>query len=166
MRNLIAFPLLALAVILQSSVVSEVRLLSGHADLPLILLAAWALQERVDTAWHWGAVASLFAGIVSRLPFPVMIIGYFGVLFLARLLQRRVWQAPLLAMFSVVFLGTLSFHLLSFVALRSLGAPLDFGDVMGFVTLPSLLLNMLLSIPVHAFMRETSRWVYPAEAQV
>jgi rod shape-determining protein MreD len=165
MRNLIAFPLLALAVILQSSVVSRVQLLSGYADLPLVLLAAWALQDRVDTGWHWGAVVCLLAGFVSSLPFPVMIIGYFGVLFLARALQRRVWQAPLLAMFSVVFLGTLFFHLLSFIVLRFLGTPFAFGEVMGLITLPSLLLNMLLSIPIYAFMRDVSHWVYPAEAQ-
>jgi hypothetical protein len=68
-------------------------------------------------------------------------------------------------MFSVVFLGTLFFHLLSFIVLRFLGTPFAFGEVMGLITLPSLLLNMLLSIPIYAFMRDVSHWVYPAEAQ-
>ena len=163
MRNLIAFPLLGLAVILQSSAVSQVKLLSGYADLPLVLVAAWALQERVESAWHWGALTCLFVGYISSLPFPVVLIGYFGVLLLARLLQRRVWQAPLLAMFSVVFLGTLFFHLLSFLVLRFLGTPFAFGDVIGLITLPSLLLNMLLAIPMYAFMRDVSYWVYPIE---
>lgn len=165
MRNLIAFPLLGLAVILQSSVVSQVRLLSGYADLPLVLLAAWSLQERVDSAWHWGAVACLYAGFISKLPLPVILIGYSGVLLLARVLQRRVWQAPLLAMFSVVFFGTLFFHLLSFIVLRFLGAPFAFGEVMGLIVLPSLLLNMLLAVPLHPFMRDVSHWAYPAEGQ-
>ncbi|GJQ37012.1 MAG: hypothetical protein JETCAE01_30220 [Anaerolineaceae bacterium] len=163
MRNLIAFPLLGLAVILQSSIVSQIRLLNGYADLPLVLLAAWALQERVESAWHWGAVVCLFLGFISSLPLPVMILGYFGVLFVARILQRRVWQAPLLAMFSVVFLGTLFFHLLSFIILRFLGTTFSFGDVAGLVTLPSLLLNMLLCIPIYPFMRDVSHWVYPVE---
>ena len=166
MRNLVAFPLLALAVILQSSVVSQVRLLSGYADLLLVLLAAWSLQERVDSAWHWGAAACLMIGFVSNLPLGVIIVGYFGVLLLARVLQQRVWQAPLLAMFSVVFFGTLFFHILSFVVLSFLGTPLAFGEVMGLITLPSLLLNMLLSIPIYSSMRELSHWVYPLEGQV
>lgn len=163
MRNLIAFPLLGLAVILQSSIVSQVRLLSGYADLPLVLLAAWALQERVESSWHWGALTCLFVGFISNLPLPVTILGYMTVLFLARILQRRVWQAPLLAMFSVVFLGTLLFHGLSFIVLRFLGTPFVFGDVIGLITLPSLLLNMLLAIPIYAFMRDVSYWVYPIE---
>ena len=163
MRNLIAFPLLGLAVILQSSVVSQVHLLSGYADLPLVLLAAWALQERVDSSWHWGALTCLFIGFISRLPLPVIIGGYAGVLLLARILQRRVWQAPLLAMFSVVFLGTLFFQVLSFVVLGFLGTSFVFGDVIGVIILPSLLLNMLLAIPIYAFMRDLSYWVYPVE---
>jgi biotin transporter BioY len=102
-------------------------------------------------------------GFVSRMPWPVFVIGYLAVVFLAQTLQKRVWQAPLLAMFSVTLVGTLFMHLLSFVVLRILGTPFSFGDVMGSVTLPSLLLNMFFSIPVYTFMRDLARWVYPSE---
>ncbi len=163
MRNIVAFPLLALAVILQSSIVSQVKLLSGYADLPLIILAAWALQERVKSAWHWAALGCVMLGFVSRMPWPVFVIGYLAVVFAAQTLQRRVWQAPLLAMFSVTLIGTLFMHGLSFTVLRILGTPLSFGDVMGSITLPSLLLNMFFSIPIYTFMRDLARWVYPSE---
>jgi len=82
---------------------------------------------------------------------------------MAQVLQRRVWQAPLLAMFAVTFAGTIWMHLLSFLALRFLGSPLPFGDVLGLITLPSLLLNMLIAIPVYAWMRDLANWVYPSE---
>jgi rod shape-determining protein MreD len=163
MRNIIAFPLLGLAIILQSSIIGQVRLLSGYADLLLLILAAWALQERVKSAWHWAVVACLLIGFVSSMPWPVVVIGYLGVIFMAQILQRRVWQAPLLAMFSVIFMGTIFIHLVSFVVLRVLGTPLPFEDVISLITLPSLLLNMLFSIPVYALMRDLARWVYPFE---
>jgi len=163
MRNIIAFPLLGLAVILQSSVVSQIRLLSGYADLPLIMLAAWALQERVKSTWHWTVLACIMLGFVSNMPWPVLIVGYSAVVFIAQALQRRVWQAPLLAMFSVTFAGTLFMNLLSYAVLRILGTPFAFADVIGLIVLPSLLLNMLFSIPIYVFMRELSRWVYPVE---
>ena len=163
MRNIIAFPLLALAVILQSSIVSQVKLLSGYADLPLIILAAWALQERVKSAWHWALLGCVMLGFISKMPWPVFVIGYLVIVFIAQTLQRRVWQAPLLAMFSVTLIGTLFMHGLSFTILRILGTSLSFGEVMGSVTLPSLLLNMFFSIPIYAFMRDLARWVYPSE---
>ena len=55
MRNLVALPVILLTVILQSAVISRVYLLSGIADLPMVMLAAWALQEEVDSAWQWEA---------------------------------------------------------------------------------------------------------------
>ncbi|MHB8778238.1 MAG: hypothetical protein ACYC6R_10820 [Anaerolineales bacterium] len=163
MRNMIAFPLLGLAVILQSALVSQIKLISGYADLPLILLAAWALQERVKSSWHWAVTACFMLGFVSGMPWPVLTAGYLGVVFVAQILQRRVWQVPLLAMFSVVFIGTLFMHLLSFTVLRLSGTPFSFLDVMGLITLPSLLLNMLFSIPIYTFMRDLAYWVYPVE---
>jgi hypothetical protein len=163
MRNIIAFPLLLLAVILQSAVVSQIKLLSGFADLPLLVLGAWALQDRVKTAWHWAALGCAMLAFVSVMPLPVLVVGYLAVIFTAQTLQRRVWQAPLLAMFSVTFISTLFIHLLSYVALSVLGTPLGFYDVMGLIILPSLLLNMLFSIPIYVFMRDIAHWVYPAE---
>lgn len=163
MRNIVAFPLLGLAVIIQSAIVSQIKLLSGYADLPLLVLAAWALQQRVKSAWHWALLVCVMLGFVSSMPWPILVVSYLGLVFSAQALQRRVWQAPLLAMFSLTFLGTLFMHLLSFGVLSILGTPFIFADVMSLITLPSLLLNMLFSIPVYAFMREMANWVYPIE---
>ena len=162
MRNLIAVPVIVLAVILQSSIVSRVTLLSGIADLPMVMLAAWAMQDDVDTAWHWAVATGILVGFISGLSWLVPVLGYLVVVALAQVLQRRVWQAPLLAMFSVTFLGTISLSVFSLVALRFSGIPLGVADVFGLLTLPSILLNMLLAIPVFAVMRDLARWVYPS----
>jgi cell shape-determining protein MreD len=162
MRNLIAAPVIILAVMLQSAIISRITLLSGIADLPLVMLAAWALQEEVETAWHWAVATSLLVGFVSGVPLAIPVLGYLAVVLFAQLFQRRVWQAPLLAMFSITFLGTISMSLFSLVVLRFVGVPLPVSDVLGLVTLPGILLNMLLAIPVYAVMRDLARWVYPS----
>jgi hypothetical protein len=51
---------------------------------------------------------------------------------------------------------------LSFAVLSLSGINLPAGDVLGVLTLPSVLLNMLLAIPVYAVMRDLARWVYPS----
>jgi rod shape-determining protein MreD len=162
MRNLVAIPAILLAVILQSAVISRIYLLSGIADLPLVMLAAWALQEDVDSAWHWAVALGLMVGFVSGIPWYVPVISYGLIVALAQVLQRRVWQAPLLAMFSVTFLGTVIVSLLSFAVLRLSGVNMALEDVLGLLVLPSVLLNMLLAIPVYAVMRDLSRWAYPS----
>jgi rod shape-determining protein MreD len=162
MRNLIAVPVILLAVILQSSIVSRITLLTGTADLPLVMLAAWAMQDDVETAWHWAIAMGVLVGFVSGLSWVVPLASYILVIVLAQVLQRRVWQAPLLAMFSVTFLGTIGLSVFSLVVLRFSGISLAIADVFGLVTLPGILLNMLLAIPVFAVMRDLARWVYPA----
>ena len=166
MRNIIGIPLLALAVIAQLAIVSQFSLLAGYGDLVLVILAAWALQEGVTTAFQWAFLASIMVSLTSYLPWFIYLIGYFSVVFLALLLQQRVWQLPLLAMFSVTFLGTLIFHLLSFGYLVLSGDPLPFSDSMGLITLPSVLLNLLLAIPVFGIMRDLAHWVFPNVEEV
>ena len=161
MRNLVAAPVILLAVMVQSAIVSRIYLLSGIADLPLVMLAAWALQEEVNTAWHWAVAAGLLVGFVSGIAWFVPVISYLIVVLFAQLLQKRVWQAPLLAMFVVTFLGTIVLYLLSFATLRLSGVPLPVSDTLGLLTLPGVLLNMLLAIPAYAVMRDLSRWVHP-----
>jgi len=162
MRNLVAVPVILLSVILQSAVISRVYLLSGIADLPMVMLAAWALQEEVDSAWQWAAATGLLVGFISGIPLLVPVLGYLAIVMFARIIQRRVWQAPLLAMFSITFLGTLLVSFLSIAALRLSGVDLPIEDVLGLLTLPAVLLNLLIAVPVYAVMRDLARWVYPS----
>ena len=104
---LVALPLLILLVILQSAVVSRIPLLEGQADLILLAVLGWSLQERVRGVWFWVLIGGLAAGLASALPFGVLMASYLAAVGLASVLKRRVWKAPFLAMIASVFLGTL-----------------------------------------------------------
>jgi len=160
MRNLIAIPLLGFAVVVQTAIAGQITLLSGIVDIVLVMLAAWALQERVSTAFHWAFFAGLLASLVSRLPWFVYFTSYLGTVLLALLLQRRIWQVPMLAMFSVTFLGTILLHAASLGYLGLSGVSFSLADALGLVTLPSVLLNLLIAIPIFGLMRDVARWVF------
>ena len=162
-RNLIAFPLLALIVILQSTVISHITLLAGYADLMLIVLAAWALKADAATSWLWAILGGVMVSFLSGMPWPVYMAGYLFVVLLAQLLRQRVWRAPLLAMFSVIFIGTLTMNILALLVLNLLGTSLPVGDSLGLVILPSILLNLLFAIPVYAVIRDLAQWVSPIQ---
>lgn len=166
MASLVELPILLLALMLQSAVISRINLLYGSADLVLVILAAWALQGRIKNAWQWALAAGALVGFVSGLPWFVPLAGYLLVVGIARLLQRHVWQAPLLAMFTVSFVGTLFMHLLSLITLRLSGDPLPFGDSLSLITLPSILLNLFLAIPVYSLLKDLAGWLYPLEVEV
>ena len=166
MKELIAIPLLSLILIIQMAIISRIPLLGGYADLMLVALAAWSLQERVETAWLWAIFGGLLIGLTSALPWIIPIAGYLLTVALARILVRRIWQAPLLAMFAVVFIGTLLFHLISILVLRLLGNPLVVMDALSVITLPSIFLNLFLALPVFPILRDLSVWVYNIEDEI
>jgi hypothetical protein len=163
MKELIAIPLLSLILVFQMAVASRIPLLGGFADLMLVALAAWSLQERVETSWHWAIFGGLLVGWTSALPWFIPLFGYLIMVFVARLLVRRIWQAPLLAIFIIVFFGSITVHLVSVLSLRILGSPMAIGDSLSIVTLPSLLLNLFLAIPAYPIFRDLAVWVYDIE---
>lgn len=160
MAILLAIPVLGVATMIQTAILSRINLLSGSADLVLVILVAWALQEKVKTAWHWAVLGGLLIGVISGLPSAIPLISYLLVVGVARLLQRRVWQAPLLAAFIVVVVGTLLSHFLTISFLVITGSQIQLEKAISLITLPSLLLNMLLVIPINFLIRDLARVVY------
>ena len=73
---------------------------------------------------------------------------------------------PILAMFITTFFGTLISHLLSLIALRITGSPVSPWEALNQITMPSLLLNLLLSVPFYAFFSDLAKWIYPVELEM
>lgn len=148
---------------LQLAIVSRLPLIHGTADLILLALAAWALQERVKSAWQWAFLGGVAISFISGLPYLVPLIGYLLVTGIARMLQRRVWQTPILAMYIITILGTILYQILSIIALQASGTPIPFQQALTQVTLPSSLLNVLLALPVYTVITDIAHWVYPGD---
>lgn len=158
-----AFPVLVIAAMLQLAIFSRLPLLHGTADLMLVILVSWALQERVRTAWVWTIIGGGLITLVSGLPFYAPIFGYLIATGLARLLHHQVWQTPILAMFVTVFAATLIYHALSLFMLQIAGRGLPLLDSLTLITLPSVLLNLMLALPVYTLITDLAHWIYPAE---
>ena len=166
MATLIAIPVLGILAILQAALVSRLPLLHGTADVLLLMIVAWALHKRVDTAWQWCIIGGLMMNIISAVPLGVPLIGYSLSTALALALRRRVWQVPLLAMFLVTFLGTLTTQGITLLALRVTGSPIPIPEALNLVILPAILLNLLFAVPAYALATELADWLYPEEIKV
>jgi hypothetical protein len=166
MAILIAAPILALLIMIQTAVLSKIPLLQGTTDLVLVALLAWALQKRVRTAWFWAIMGGLLVGYVSALPFGAVLLGYLLAVGLAVLLKQRVWQVPILAMLVATLFGTLLVNLVVIAALRIGDTPLLFWEAINLVTLPSVLLNLLVAIPFYALFSDLANWLYPEPLEI
>jgi len=166
MINLIGIILFGILTIFQSTIVSTMPLLKGTADLILLFIVAWALQDRVDTAWQWCLIGGIFASLYSALPFGSFIVAYIICVGIARLLKRRIWKAPFLAMLAAIFISTLVIQLISLIARLIMGVSLPLTNILNLILLPSVLLNLILAIPVFSIMHDMADWLYPEKLDV
>jgi len=166
MATFIAIPVIGALAILQAGLISRLPLLHGTADLVLLMVVAWALQKRVETAWQWCIIGGLVVNIISAVPFGMPLLGYSLTTALALALHRRIWQVPILAMFLVTFVGTLITQGITILALRITGVPIPVPAALNLVILPSVLLNLLLSVPIYFLAGELAGWLYPEEIKI
>ena len=163
MAYFLAIIVLGVSLMIQTGIISRLPLLHGTADLMLLVLLSWVLQERVKAVWFWVLLCGAMVSLVSGLPFFMPVFGYLIVAGLARILRRQVWQVPILAMFVATFVSTLIYHAMSLAVLLVNGTNLPIMDSLTLVTLPSALLNLMLALPVYTVIADLAHWVSPSE---
>jgi cell shape-determining protein MreD len=150
-----------LALMLQYGIVSQTPLLAGYADLILLVVTAWGLHQRTRYFWVVILVISAMVGAISAEPMLIPIIVYMSVYLAAIWLRKKILQSPLLAMFFLIFVGTLFQHFLYMVSLFISRTAFSWREAIFNILLPSLILNMLLAIPVQALIQELARTSQP-----
>jgi rod shape-determining protein MreD len=145
--------LMFFAALLQSSIVGAAEVAGGTADLVLVSLAAVALLR----GSIYGAGAGFFAGLIvdtanlatlGQTSFLLTIAGYWIGRY-GETTGRDRSHAPLLsvAVITVLYaLASLALHVV-------LGDPVDARHVLVNALLPTVLLNLALTIPVYALVK-------------
>ncbi len=104
-------------------------------------------------------------GLLSKLQFYFYIPAYLIVVTLARWLRSRFWQAPIISMFVTTVMGTFFIQMGMLVVLQLSGTALRISEAFGYVILPSVLLNLILAIPVHALITDLAQTVYRSQGK-
>jgi cell shape-determining protein MreD len=165
LAHLLCAILLTIFFVLQSAIFSQSPLLSGTADILLLFLIAWSLQEQVKNSWLWTVITGLIISLISAMPFFTPLIGYLGVVGFSKLLQQKVWRIPVLAMFLIVLVGTIFQQSVYILALQAAGAPITWLQSLDNVMLPSILLNMIFALPMYAIVTDLAGRIYPLEVE-
>lgn len=158
---LLGFSGYLVTLMLQLSVFSQWKILSGNADLLLLFVIAWCLYDRSKYLWLLVLIMAGTTIFVSAAPIYITLVVYVGVYLLSRQIHSRMWQTPLLAMIVLTFIASLAQNALSIGTIFIRNININFSAALIEIALPSLLLNMLLAIPVHALVRELAYYAFP-----
>lgn len=166
MDVLIAWFFTALLATLQTAVLSQVHLLQGMGDLVLVVLLLWSTQAPPRATWLWTLSAGLLLGWLSALPWPAFLIAYVLCVALARLLRRWLWTLPFLASLLSVFTGTFLSLGIQWLTLQLQGISLPLPTAFNQIMLPSLLLNLGLTVLLYGWVHDLAAWLYPKTLEV
>jgi len=166
MAYVVGVPLLALLAVLQSAVLSEVRLLDGQADLVLLAVVAWALAERWMESLIWGMIGGLLIDLFSGIPFGATSVVLVVIAYLASFLEGRFWGAHVFLQMGIVLTASLVYHFYGLAVLALMGRTVDLSLALTRVLLPSSFLNLLLALPAVQLARILRASLFPPEVQI
>ncbi|MGD0574710.1 MAG: rod shape-determining protein MreD [Anaerolineales bacterium] len=148
---IIAVPLLILAALLQSAVLTQIQIFGGSLGLPLLMVLCWSIL-RPEEGLGWAALGGLFSDLLSGGPLGSTSIAFTIAALAAGQLQGRLWGRHPLIIMALALLGTGISHLVSLALLGFTGRPVDVGFALAYVTLPTAFFNTLFVLPVYGLL--------------
>lgn len=152
----LGIPLFLVSALLQSAVLSRLRVFGGQPDLIPLLVIAWTILDQRSEGVAWAFVGGLFADLLSGVPLGISSLALLPVAFLIQIAEAQVYRRNMFIMLIFAAGGALGYHLTYLLALRFVaGFPVLWSESLWYVTLPSVLFDVVLAVPVLSLL---GRW--------
>lgn len=167
MANYIGIPILLLAAVINATIMPELRLGNGTADLVFLMVVSWALLADVRDAMLWAVIGGVMQDVLSIAPVGTSALGLVIVAFAADAIFGTVSRRNVLVPLAVAAVGTVVYQMITLFLLRLLGlSAVGIGQGLVYVTVPSTILNVLLILPVFRLMGAVHRRAFPLRARI
>jgi len=164
--TLIGIPVLALLAVLQSSLLSHIRLLDGRPDAVLLAVVGWSVVGRTNEAIGWGFIGGSFLDLFSGVPFGSTAIALVMVAYLVSFPEGRFWESHVVMPLGVMLVASTIFHVLGIGTLVLVGHPMDLEVALTRVLLPSTFMNLVLILPTIQIANSVTQRLFPPEVKI
>lgn len=149
----LSIPILALAVIIQGSVIPQIRVFGGAPDLVFLVVLAWALHMPLEQGLLWAIIGGVLQDILSINPTGSSSVGLVLVVFGVNFFTQQVYRVGWPLLFGLTFVGTFTQQIALLFLLTFMGVKVDFLYDLNYVIFPTMLYNLLFIGPVYWFIR-------------
>jgi rod shape-determining protein MreD len=144
-RLYLAFPLLASAALIQTTLLSRISLLGAQPNLLLLIVLLWSLVRGVDEGLVWAFLGGLMLDLTSGGPLAGTAVALLAAAYVAgQSLAEQVGSQAVRSMILTV-LGVATYHLALLIVLTWTGHTVDWAFSLTRVAVPSVVLNGLLA---------------------
>jgi rod shape-determining protein MreD len=160
----VAVPLMALLLILQTSLLPFFPILGIVPQLLFLVAIGWGLLQGVNEGLLWAFVAGLFVDLFSAAPIGISAVAYMtavpSVIWLSTLLPENRYLIPMLQ----TGLATFVAMFLNFFLLRLFGFPIGW-EYLELVP-PTAVLHAALILPIYWLMYRIDRLLRPRPVEL
>ncbi len=149
----LSIPVLALAAVLQTSVIPQLRVQGGAPDLIFLIVLSWGVRSELVSGLAWAFVGGIFQDVLSAAPTGTSALGMVLLIFAIGGMGEQLYRIGVLLLIGLVVLGTLLKQVMILLVLLLAGYQLAPIQDFTTVVLPTLVYNLVLIWPVYWFMR-------------
>ena len=161
---IIGIPFMAITGFLQVSSTSRIHLLQGTPDLILLSILASSINDRSKYAWIVVIFAGLVMSYLSAMPMNGYLWMYLFFWMIIRFLKMKVWQMPMILMLFMTIIGSILVSVGTLGLLFLQNASVVYMDAVSQIMIPSLVLNLIVAVPIYAFLNDVINSIYLNEA--
>jgi len=142
---------------LQASLLPNVDFYVAKPDLVLLIVLSWAVHSELEEAIFWAFAGGIMRDLLSVTPVGTSVMGLLIMIFAINILARNFYQFSIFFLIFFVVIGTFLQHFIVQGVLAIGGYPPDFGQSLPYFTLPTLLYNVVLVLPIYFVLRRIQK---------
>lgn len=166
MTRYLGIPILMMAAILNATLMVQFRVGNGAPDLVFLFVISWALLVSVQDALFWAVIGGVMQDMFSIAPLGTSALGLVVVAFLSDTLFGQISRRNVLIPPLVAAAGTVIYHLGILLALQMVSINVPLGRGLVYVTLPTVVYNTLLILPVFRLVGQIHFWLTPRRVRL
>jgi rod shape-determining protein MreD len=153
----VAFPVVALLAILQTSLVPRLTLGAARPQLVMTWIVCWAVVRGRGEAMPWAIFGGLLLDLLSQMPPGAHLLAMTAVTFLADLGHKVMQGSTVLFAMAAVFAASLAYGIVLVGALAVSGHSVQVADTVILNVLPGAVFNLAVLIPIFLVQRALDR---------
>lgn len=152
-----SLPLVALAVILQATIIPQMRILGGQPDLIFLMTLSWSIHGRLEQSVTWAFVGGIAQDLMSAAPLGTSTLGLILMVFGVEMIKQQVYSVGFMLLGALVVGGTILIKVSQMLVLSVSGFNVPFIESFLYVIVPSIAYNLVFIAPVYWVMRRIQR---------
>lgn len=152
-----SLPLIIIAVIVQATILPQIRIFGGQPDLVFLMMLSWSLNGRLEQNLMWAFVGGAAQDLMSAAPLGSSVLGMVLLAFAIEQIRHQVYHIGFILAVALVILGTILQKVVFMLVIGVSGFAIYPLENLTYVILPTIAYNLVFMVPIYWVVRRIQR---------